>query len=472
MPAKTAAKKSASAVLPTLLIADDEKNTREGLRRALEKQFRIHLAVDAKEALEILKSQPIDVLLTDLRLGKDNGLELLARARQLPQPPVCLLMTAYSSVETAVEAMRQGAYDYLTKPLNLDEAELLLLRAWRSRTVEAENESLRQQLDSKYGLEKIIGSTAVMQAIFTKIRQVADTRATVLITGESGTGKELVAHALHRLSSRRSAPFVAVHCAALAPQLLESELFGHEKGAFTGALERRVGRFEQADGGTLFLDEIGEIDAATQVKLLRALGERVVQRVGGQADILVDVRVVAATNRDLEALVAAGKFREDLFFRLNVVRLHLPPLRERKEDLPLFIRTFVEELALENKKNLTGLAPDARAALLAYDWPGNVRELRGAIEHGVALAQGTVITAADLPERVLRPSSASSTPRLSTQSSPALPPGETLNLEEMEKRAIIAALRAADGSRHRAAEILGIHRRTLLRKLQQYKIEA
>ncbi len=398
-------------------------------------------------------------------------MDLLAKARSLPKPPVCVLMTAYGSVDTAVEAnMRRGAYDYVTKPLHLDELEMLLVRALRSNRVEAENAQLRQALDKKFGVEQILGGSPAIEAVLDKIRQVAPSRASILIEGESGTGKELAARALHRLSPRHERPLIAVHCAALSPQLLESELFGHEKGAFTGAMERRVGRFEEANHGTLFLDEIGEIDAATQVKLLRALGERTIQRVGGNATIEVDVRIIAATNRDLEAMVAEGKFREDLFFRLNVVRLLMPPLRRRKEDIPILLAAFLREFSRENGKHVTGVTPAAREALLEYDWPGNVRELRMAAEHGVVLARGELVDLHDLPERLFLPQALRA--GAGPGSDPGAGPNANLNLEAMEKKFIVQALKLCQGNRTEAARRLGISRRTLHRKLKEYRLES
>ncbi len=452
-------------VLPGLLVVEDEKHTREGLRRAFSDHFEVYLAPDIQAALNIIESESIAVVLCDLRLGADSGMDLLAKIRTLPKPPVCVMMTAYGSTANAIEAMRKGAYDYVTKPLNLDELEMLLRRALKSRTVETENRQLRQALDHKFGMERIIGATPVMRQIFEKIKQVANSRATVLIEGESGTGKELVAQALHQLSSRKENPLISVHCAALSPQLLESELFGHEKGAFTGAMERRIGRFEEANHGTLFLDEIGEIDASTQVKLLRVLGERVIQRVGSNQSIPVDVRVIAATNRNLETMVKEGKFRDDLFFRLNVVRVTLPPLRDRREDLPLLMNAFVKELSRENDKRIVGLTPEAQQALQKYHWPGNVRELRMAIEHGVVLAQGERIDLKDLPDRVFAVSPASV-----SSGGVSLDPGN-LNLMEMEQQMILLALRTTEGNRTEAAKKLGISRRTLHRKLKEYRLE-
>lgn len=449
---------------PTLLIVDDEKHTRDGLRASMEDDYDVYVAADIQEALNILEADPVDVMVTDLRLGGEDGMKLIDRALALPHPPVCIMMTAYGSVDTAVEAMKHGAYDFITKPLNIDRLEILIQRALRSRQAEQENKELRQQVEQRFGLESLIGNSAAMNEVFDIIRQVAPSRATVLILGESGTGKELVAHAIHNLSGRPKQKFVAVHCAALSPQLLESELFGHERGAFTGAIERRIGRFEQASGGTLFLDEIGEIDANLQVKVLRVLGEdRSFERVGGNQPIKVDVRLVAATNKNLEKMVAEGKFRDDLFYRLNVVQITLPPLRERKEDIPLLVNAFLKQFAKENGKPLRELTSEATDAILHYDWPGNVRELRTAIEHGVVMATGAKIGLRDFP-MALRQTGAR------VQGKPPIePPGSYLNLHETEHRLIMRALDESKGNRTEAAKRLGISRRTLHRRLQELK---
>src|SRR5712675_1814116 len=375
---------------PTILIVDDEKHTRDGLRRLLEENYDVYVAEDIGGAISVLERETVDLLLTDLRLGGEDGMQLIERALKMPHPPVCIMMTAYGSVDTAVEAMKRGAYDFVTKPLNLDKVEMLVARALASRRMEQENRTLRQQVDERYGLENIIGESPALREVLDTIRQVAPSSANVLIEGESGTGKELAAQAIHNLSRRNKAKFVTVHCAALSPQLLESELFGHERGAFTGAHERRIGRFEEANGGTIFLDEMAEIDSSTQVKLLRVMSEdRSFERVGGNAPIKVDVRLVAATNKNLEQLVREGKFRDDLYFRLNVVRIVMPPLRDRKEDIPLLVRGFLRHFCKVNEKPLLELTSDAMNALLTYGWPGNVRELRTAIEHGVVMARGT-----------------------------------------------------------------------------------
>src|SRR5438105_5523106 len=388
-------------IQPTILIVDDEKHTRDGLRRLLEDDYDVYVAADIAGAIDVLEREHVDVLLTDLRLGSEDGMILIDRALKMPRPPICIMMTAYGSVDTAVEAMKRGAYDFVTKPLNLDKVELLIARALQSRKLEQENRTLRQQVDERYGLENIIGQSPALHEVLDTIKQVAPSSANVLLEGESGTGKELAAHAIHNLSRRNKAKFVTVHCAALSPQLLESELFGHERGAFTGAHERRIGRFEQANGGTIFLDEIGEIDQSTQVKLLRIMSEeRAFERVGGNQTLRADVRLVAATNKHLETLVREGKFRDDLFFRLNVVRITMPPLRERKEDIPILVRGFLRHFCKENDKTLVDLTSDGMDALLNYDWPGNVRELRTAIEHGVVMATGPKITLRDLPMSV------------------------------------------------------------------------
>lgn len=444
---------------PNLLIVDDEKNTREALRRVLEDPFETFTAADLGAAEKILETEKMDAVLTDLRLGHESGLSVLERCLKLPHRPPCVVMTAYGSVESAVEAMRKGAYDYVTKPLDLERVQILLRRAVRTARVEEENVKLRQALDRSYGLDKILGTSVSMQEVLGKVRQVADSRANVLVEGESGTGKEMVARAIHGLSSRRQGPFVAVHCAALSPQLLESELFGHEKGAFTGAVDKRIGRFEQAHGGTLFLDEIGEIDAATQVKLLRALGERSIERVGGNKTIEVDVRLVAATHRNLEMLVREGKFREDLFFRIRVVQVTLPPLRERPEDIPILAEHFRQEYSRENAKPDLQLSRAALAALQTYRWPGNVRELRTAIEHGVVLARGKEIEPKDLPASVLE-GGAGKVSALKTTG---------LRLEDLEGQAIEAALKRTNRNITEAAKLLGISRRTLHRKLVDLK---
>ena len=449
---------------PFLLIVDDEKPTREGLRAALEDHYEVYVAEDAASAMNLLESENFAVMLTDFRLPNEDGMKLIARAKSLPKPPVCILMTAYGSEELAVDAMKRGADDYIAKGrLQIEELEMRIARALRQQNLESENVSLRQQLQSKFGLENIIGESPSMQEIFEMVKQVAPSRASILILGESGTGKELIAKAIHQLSPRARQPMVTVHCAALAPTLLESELFGHEKGAFTGAHERRAGRFEQAQGGTLFLDEIGEIDPSLQVKLLRFLGERTFERVGSNKTLSADVRLIFATNKNLEALVKEGAFREDLFFRLRVVEIVLPPLRDRLTDVPLLAQSFLREYAAENQKSVKDFTAEALEALMDYSWPGNVRELRTAIEHAVVLSRSERISLRDLPAGVRQ-----NTP-FSSPAAAALP--KDLTIEEAEKQLIIRALKECHGNRTRAAGKIGMSRRTLHRKLHEYHLE-
>lgn len=444
---------------PVVLIVEDEKNTREGLDRALRRSYSTLQADSGKRALEILQENTVDVMLADLRMPGMDGLTLVRKALALDPKPVCILLTAYGSIETAVEAMKSGAYDFLTKPVNLDHLDMLLQRAMASHRLENENRNLRQQLDGKYGLENIIGVSSVMKTVYEMIRQVAPTRATALVQGESGTGKELVAHAIHNLSPRSQGPFIPVHCAALPRQLLEAELFGHEKGAFTGAGERRRGRFELAEGGTLFLDEISDVEPAVQVKLLRVLEERRFERIGGQQTLDADIRMIAATNCDLEAMVNEGKFRQDLYYRLNVVHIVLPPLRERTDDIPLLTSHFVKQIARENNKRIDDVTPEVYNAFMSYSWPGNVRELRNAVERMIVLARSSKLTVRDLPP-VLRPGPGGK--------QAAAGGSANLTIKEAHRQMISAALKSAGGNRTRAAEQLGISRRTLHRKLKEY----
>lgn len=459
---------------PLLLIVDDEKATRDALRLALEDDYEVYAAANGKAARAIMESEPVDILLTDLRLGGESGMDLIDHARTLSRPPTCIMMTAYGSADTAAEAKRHGAYYFLTKPLNLDEVELLLKRAAHTRELEEENRLMATQLKPVSGLDRLLGNSPAMQPIFNRIRQVAPTTATVLIQGESGTGKELVAQAIHSLSSRKDAKLVTVNCAALSPLLMESELFGHEKGAFTGAVQRRIGRFEEADGGTLFLDEIGEIDIPTQVKLLRALSERTIERVGSNTPITVNVRIIAATNRNLEAMVQSGEFRLDLYQRLNVISLNLPPLRSRAEDIVLMANAFLHEFCRENNKPDKQFSRRALECLRAYSWPGNVRQLRVAVEHGVVMSDGSTVEPADLPEYlssppeavVAAPAPASVSDRQSNFELDSLP---TLNLQYVERQTILRALRVTQGNKSAAANLLGINRRTLQRKMADAK---
>ena len=446
----------------TILVIDDEKNIRTGLQTALEMDgYEVLLAADGTEGLEIALHTDIDLVITDLRMPGVSGEEVLRRvATETPGIPV-IVLTGHGTVESAVEAMRAGAYDFLTKPLNLDRLSLLVKRALQNRELSLQNRELEREIAGKKSFEHIIGKSQAMLKVFDVVRRVAPTRASVLITGESGVGKELIANALHNLSPRKEKPFVKVHCAALAETLLESELFGHEKGSFTGAIARKRGRFELANQGTIFLDEIGEIDQTVQIKILRVLQERKFERVGGEETLEVDVRVVTATNRDLESEIAEGRFREDLYYRLNVVRIHVPPLRERKDDLPLMIASFLGEFARENGKKVDGIDPKARSALYAYDWPGNVRQLRNCIESAVVMTSGPLISLDDLP-----PSIRSGDEKPSIR----IPVGVTM--AEAEREIIMQTLSAQNGNKSKTAETLGIGRKTLHRKLDEYGLEA
>lgn len=451
---------------PVLLIVDDEKSTRSALSVALEEDYEVFAAANGKSAKALMESEPVDILLTDLRLGGESGMDLIDFARGLPQAPISIMMTAYGSPDTAAEAKKHGAYYFLTKPLILDEVELLLKQAAHTRCLERENEELASFARPEAGLDRMLGSSAQMHSIFDRIRQVAPTHATVLIEGETGTGKELVAQAIHKLS-QRSGKFVAVNCAALSPQLMESELFGHEKGAFTGAMHRRIGRFEEADGGTVFLDEIGEIDMPTQVKLLRVLAERSIERVGSNVPVPVNVRVIAATNRHLEAMVREGSFRQDLYQRLNVIFLHLPPLRERAEDIVLMAHAFLREFCQENKKGERTLSRSALDAIKAYSWPGNVRQLRTAIEHGVVMSSSSVVEISDLPDYLLPSSVDRASGETDSPPNVVLDSTPTFNLQYLERQTILRALRHTQGNRSAAAALLGINRRTLQRKMAE-----
>jgi DNA-binding NtrC family response regulator len=444
----------------SVLVADDEKNIREGLREALLLDgYEVQLAADGKEALDAVIRGAVDLIVTDLKMPRLSGEELLKQvAAQFPTIPV-IILTGHGTIESAVQAMHDGAYDFLTKPVNLDRLSLLVKRAMAGRELVLQNRSMLEELERRSGFASIIGKSAEMKQVFEMVRQVAPSRSSVLITGESGSGKEMIAEALHYNSPRKEKPFIKLHCAALTETLLESELFGHEKGAFTGAIARKRGRFELAHLGTLFLDEIGEINQNVQIKLLRVLEEKRFERVGGEDTVDVDVRLIAATNRDLKDAIAKGVFREDLYYRLNVVNIHIPPLRERKEDIPLLVAAFLKEFSQENDKPIEGIDSKARLALYSYSWPGNVRQLRNSIESAVVLSKGTTITLDDLPPN-LRGESGGDSLRL--------PLGGTL--ADMEKEVIRSTLAREGGNKSRTAEILGIGRKTLHRKIEEYGV--
>ena len=442
----------------TILIIDDEKNIREGLGAALEMEgYKIALASDGKAGLERLVKGDIDLVITDLRMPEVSGEQVLAKVTaENPGVPV-IILTGHGSIDSAVDAMRNGAYDFLTKPLNLDQLVLIVKRALQGRELVLKHKELQEELNSRKSFESIIGKSAEMQKIFEIVRKAAGSKASVLITGESGVGKELIANALHNLSPRRDNSLIKVHCAALSENLLESELFGHEKGAFTGATSLKRGRFELANGGTIFLDEIGEIDQNVQIKILRVLQDKRFERVGGEETLEVDVRVIAATNRDLEAEIAAGRFREDLYYRLNVVHIHVPPLRDRRDDIPLLITAFLQEFAKENGKTIEGIDSRARSALYKFDWPGNIRQLRNCLESAVVMSSGPIIKLEDLP-----PSIAGSSQTDIIEVPAGIP------MAEAEKMLILQNLAINKGNKTKTADILGIGRKTLHRKLDEY----
>jgi len=449
-------------VRATILVVDDEKNIREGLAEALSLDgHAVRTAADGAEALRAVEESLVDLVITDLKMPALSGSELLKTlASRYPGLPV-IVLTGHGTIEDAVEAMRYGAFDFLTKPVNLDHLSMLAKRALERGELSRKNRELEAEIEAQRRSSSIIGSSQEMKRVFELVRRVAPTKASVLVTGESGVGKELVADAIHNLSPRRDGPFVKVHCAALAESLLESELFGHEKGSFTGAQARKRGRFELADKGSLFLDEIGEINQNVQIKILRVLQERRFERVGGEETVETDVRIVAATNRDLKKEIAEGRFREDLYYRLNVVNIHVPPLRERRDDIPLLAMAFLKEFAGENGKSVEGFDPKARSALYAYGWPGNVRELRNCVESAVVMARGGLVGLDDLPP-TLRASGEDRDIRVPAGSS----------LAEAEKILIRETLAAQNGNKSRSAEILGIGRKTLYQKIEEYGIEA
>jgi DNA-binding NtrC family response regulator len=441
-----------------VLVVDDEVNARTALTELLRDEgYAVEAAADGFKALGKIADFAPDLVLTDLKMPGMDGIQLLGKIHESDPDLPIVMMTAFGEVETAVGAMRAGARDYLSKPVNVGELSLVVAREMAGRRLRAEAGLLRARIAEKYSFSNIIGNAAPMQAVFKTVAQIAGSRASVLITGESGTGKELIAAAIHERSPRASGPFVKLHCAALAETLLESELFGHERGSFTGAAGRRDGRFQQANHGTLFLDEIGEISPAVQVKLLRFLQEREFERVGGNETISVDVRVLAATNRDLRRLVDEGKFREDLFYRLNVISVEMPALRARPSDVPLLAGHFLRKYAEENRKAIGSFSDEALERLTAYHWPGNVRELENVVERAVVLAETAQVTAADLPPNLVP----------AKGRAPLQIPGATM--DEIERYAITKTLEMTAGSTSRAAEVLGISVRKVQYKMHEYE---
>ena len=450
--------------MKTILIVDDEKNIVSGLEEAFTlESYNVLTAYDGKEAWDKVNTNNVDLVITDLRMPMMNGNELVEKiSSSYPTLPV-IVLTGHGTIETAVESMRRGAVDFFTKPVELDKLFLVEKKCLANSALQEQNKKLTEEIEklkNQQKYSKIIGKSGKVAALMETINQVAPSKATVLITGESGTGKELVADAIESLSNRHGKPFIKVHCASLSSTLLESELFGHEKGAFTGATSQKKGRFELADGGTLFLDEIGEIDAQTQVKLLRVLQEREFERVGGEKTISVDVRVIAATNRDLKEEVRKGNFREDLYFRLAVVEIGVPPLRERKEDIDLLSLSFVKEVAKENGREIDGISPHARKALFSYSWPGNIRELKNCMESAVVMAKGKTIEYDDLPSHI----------RGESEKEKSISLDLPITMEDAEKAIILETISFAGGNKTKAAEILGIGRKTLHRKLSEWKV--
>ena len=446
----------------SILIIDDERGTREAMGKFLRPDYDVTLAEDGEIGINLINRNHYDLILSDICMEPGpSGLDVLETTlKRTPSPP-CILFTAYGSIETAVDAVKKGAFDFVTKPVNFDRLEIIIRRALESVRLKEENTELKRRLGSSFGIKGMIGNSTKMKNIIETIEQVAPTRTTVMITGESGTGKELVAQAIHQCSGR-AGKFVPVHCAALPENLLESELFGHERGAFTGAVEMRKGRFELAAGGTIFLDEIGEIPLHIQVKLLRVLENRAFERIGGTETIVTDARVVAATNRDLRAMVERGEFREDLFYRLNVVSLEIPPLRERRDDIPLLVKHYLDLFTKENGKDI-GITEAAMASLCAYSWPGNIRELRNCVERMVVLCRGKMIDIDNVPVDIREGVTPGIAKTVLAQPS--------CDLECNEKILIERALNEYRGNRTKAAEKLGISRRTLHRKLHTYNLE-
>jgi two-component system response regulator HydG len=454
---------------PEVLIVDDDSAHRVMLKKLLGGWgYRVAEADDGAVAVEEVGRRSFDLILMDIRMMKVSGIEALEQIKKIhPATPV-IIMTAYASVETAVSALKKGAYDYLTKPLDFDELQIVMARATEHSLLKKENEYLKERLGEKFDRQNIIGQSAAMLKLLEIVEQVAATEATILITGDSGTGKEMIANAVHANSKRKQAPFIKINCAALTETLLESELFGHEKGAFTGADRRREGKFLQADSGSIFLDEVSEMSPAMQVKLLRVLQERELTRVGGSDVIKVDVRVIAASNKDLKKEIQMGRFREDLFYRLNVVALAMPPLRERKEDIPLLAQHFLRGFAAKNSKNVTGFTPTAMHKLVEYPWPGNVRELMNAVERAVVLSRTDFVDADELMFLTADDGDSNNRGR-SGPAAQAAGASENLPLTEVEKRSILEALDVCGGNKSEAARRLGITRKTLRKKLTKYE---
>ena len=446
---------------PRILLIDDDKNTANGLRKILlQDGYDTRCAYTGNEALNLIDTEHFDIVITDMKLPDISGFSIIEKVKKKDADIPVIMITAFSSLQTAIDAMKKGADDYLTKPVNIEELELILKKIWEKQLLILQNRELRQKLDDKYDFSGFIGNTPEMQLIFKTITEIAPTAASVLIYGETGTGKELVAHAIHDHSDRKDKPFIALHCASLSEGVLESELFGHEKGAFTGAVNQRRGRFELADGGSLFLDEIGELNSHVQIKLLRVLETGCFERVGGEETLESDVRIIAATNKDLEEEIREGRFREDLYYRLNVINLGLPPLRERREDIGLLTDSFLVKYATKNKKDIKGFSSQSARILNNYDWPGNVRELENAVERAVVMARNEFIEPDNLPSNI------SQSLRKAKKDTFRIPSGTTM--KEIEKKVILETLQTTNGSKSKAAKMLGISTRKIEYKIKEW----
>lgn len=449
---------------PRILLVDDDKNTADGLKKILlQDGYDTGCTYTGNEALDLIEAEHFDIVITDMKLPDISGFSIIEKVKKENIDIAVVMITAFSSIQTAIDAMKKGADDYLTKPVNIEELELVLKKILERRLLILQNKELKQKLKDKYNFSGIIGNTPEIQLIFKTITEIAPTAATVLIYGDTGTGKELIANAIHYSSDRKGKPFVALHCASLSEGVLESELFGHEKGAFTGAISQRRGRFELANGGSLFLDEVGEMNSHVQIKLLRVLETGKFERVGGEKTIESDVRIIAATNRDLEKEIKEGRFREDLYYRLNVINLKLPLLRERKEDIGLLIDNFLVKYSKKNKKDIKGITPQSAKLLDNYDWPGNIRELENAIERAVVMARNEYIEPNDLPSNI------NVNTKKSRKETFRIPSGATM--KEIEKKVIIETLQTTNGSKSKAAKILGISTRKIEYKIKEWSMD-
>ncbi len=449
---------------PRILLVDDDKNTADGLKKILlQDGYDTGCTYTGNEALDLIEAEHFDIVITDMKLPDISGFSIIEKVKKENIDIAVVMITAFSSIQTAIDAMKKGADDYLTKPVNIEELELILKKILERRLLILQNKELKQKLKDKYNFSGIIGNTPEIQLIFKTITEIAPTAATVLIYGDTGTGEELIANAIHYSSDRKDKPFVALHCASLSEGVLESELFGHEKGAFTGAISQRRGRFELANGGSLFLDEVGEMNSHVQIKLLRVLETGKFERVGGEKTIESDVRIIAATNRDLEKEIKEGRFREDLYYRLNVINLKLPLLRERKEDIGLLIDNFLVKYSKKNKKDIKGITPQSAKLLDNYDWPGNIRELENAIERAVVMARNEYIEPNDLPSNI------NVNTKKSRKETFRIPSGATM--KEIEKKVIIETLQTTNGSKSKAAKILGISTRKIEYKIKEWSMD-